>query len=327
MNNISNKWISKATPISFIDIGASGGLDNEWKGMETYMNIIGFEPDVEEYNKLIMNKNNHTYFNIALSNKKEEKELYIRQSQGNSSFYENNYSIINKFPHTERFKIIDKILIKTDALDNILKSDDYIKMDFLKIDVEGDELNVLKGAQSILISGIFAIQAEVRFLEFYKNSPLFPEVHTFITSKGFELFDLNRYFYKRRPYFGSLKGQIGQADALYFMDIDKFSTNCKNNLSGDELIKKILKAIIISSFYGYFDYSADLLETNKNIFETKEYDSLMDDLRKSRLVSEKIPYFKGKGFIYRNLMRIANLFISSHKGSFHSDSILGNRKL
>ena len=326
MNNIS-KWISKATPISFIDIGASGGLDNEWKGMEAYMNIIGFEPDVEEYNKLIMNKNSHTYFNIAVSDKKEQKELYIRQSQGNSSFYENNDSIINKFPHAERFKIIDKVLINTDTLDNILKSDDYIKMDFLKIDVEGGELNVLKGAESVLINGIFAIQAEVRFLEFYKNSPLFPEVHTFITSKGFELFDLNRYFYKKRPYFGSLKGQIGMADALYFMDIDKFSTNCKTNLSGNELIKKILKAIIISSFYGYFDYSADLLETNKNIFKTKEYESLMDDLRKSRLVSEKIPYFKGKGFIHRNLMRIANLFISSNKGAFHSDSILGNRKL
>ena len=326
MNNIS-KWISKATPISFIDIGASGGLDNEWKGMESYMHIIGFEPDVEEYNKLIMNKNSHTYFNIAVSDKKEQKELYIRQSQGNSSFYENNDLIINKFPHAERFKIIDKVLIKTDTLDNILKPDDYIKMDFLKIDVEGGELNVLKGAESVLINGIFAIQAEVRFLEFYKNSPLFPEVHTFITSKGFELFDLNRYFYKKRPYFGSLKGQIGMADALYFMDIDKFSTNCKTNLSGNELIKKILKAIIISSFYGYFDYSADLLETNKNIFKTKEYESLMDDLRKSRLVSEKIPYFKGKGFIHRNLMRIANLFISSNKGAFHSDSILGNRKL
>lgn len=327
MKNLYYNLALKTNPISYIDIGASGGLDSEWKGMEDYMNIIGFEPDADEYNKLMQDENQNTYFNIGLSDKKEEKELYIREYQGNSSFYENNDPIINKFPNPERFKVVHKTIIKTDALDNILKSSDYIDMDFLKVDVEGHELAILQGAQSLLSGGIFAIQAEVRFLEFYKDSPLFPEVHTFITSQGFELFDLNRYFYKRRPDFGSLKGQIGMADALYFMDIDKYSIICAKNLKGNKLINKILKAVIVSSLYGYFDYSANLLESNKNIFGANEYNDLMNDLRKSRSLSEKIPQFKGKGFLYRNLMRIANMFISSQKGVFHSDNILGNRKL
>ena len=328
MYRLINNWISKSGPIGFIDVGASGGLGGEWKKIEPYMHVIGFEPDIAAYEQLIKNnKANQTYINCAVSNSKEIKELFIRKNQGNSSFYSNNNLIIENFPYGDRFQVIDKTSVKTDTLDNLLHLNNIHNMDYLKVDVEGEDLNVIKGAQRTLAEGIFALQIEVRFIEFYKNEPLFSEVNSFITSLGFELFDLNRYYYKTKPFKGSLKGQLGMADALYFMDIEKHLNNCEKSQHVKNLTEKVLKAMIISALYGYYDYSEKLLDKSRDLFETKDYNSLIRDLKKCKPLSEIIPSFKGKGMIYRILTRLANLFLASNQGAFHSDCNLGNRRI
>ena len=82
---------------------------------------------------------------------------------------------------------------------------------------------------------------ETRFIEFYKNAPLFPEVYSFLLSHGFELYDLNRYYYKKKPYVGYLKGQLGIADALFFKRAGGFIASCKRNYDGDEVREKVKK--------------------------------------------------------------------------------------
>ena len=174
---------------------------------------------------------------------------------------------------------------------------------------------------------IFAIEVEVRFIGFYKDAPLFHEVYKFITSLGFELFDLNRYFYKKKPYTGFLKGQLGMADALFFINVDKFIARCKSKLDAGAIREKMIKAIIIASFYGYIGYAIELLEKSEDTFDKNEYSDIMRDLLQCKPLSEKIPHFRGKGLIYRVLKKLTSLFLSSHQGAFHSDNTLGTRKL
>ena len=92
--------------------------------------------------------------------------------------------------------MVDEVVVCMDTLDNLLLQHNIQEADFLKIDVEGGELDVLKGARATIDRGVFGLQLEVRFMEFYKGAPLFSVVNDYVSKMGFELFDLNRYYYK-----------------------------------------------------------------------------------------------------------------------------------
>ena len=79
--------------------------------------------------------------NVALDNKNGTKTFY--QSDGNSSFFKTHVQ-------KEGSKRIHQIKVKTLKLDSYLRFKKINKVDFIKIDVEGAELEVLRGAKSLL---------------------------------------------------------------------------------------------------------------------------------------------------------------------------------
>jgi FkbM family methyltransferase len=64
-----------------------------------------------------------------------------------------------------------------------------LRPDFLKLDVQGFELQVLRGADEILQS-VEAVMMEVSLIEINKGAPLFAEVVGFMADRGFEVADI-----------------------------------------------------------------------------------------------------------------------------------------
>jgi hypothetical protein len=58
------------------------------------------------------------------------------------------------------------------------------RVDFLKLDVQGYELAVLKGAEATL-RDVLVVHTEVEFVEMYKGQPLFADVDQFLRRAGF----------------------------------------------------------------------------------------------------------------------------------------------
>ena len=110
---------------------------------------------------------------------------------------------------------LNELLVSID-LNNLLEKEMFKEIDYMKIDTQGSELEILKGSTNFL-DGIIGLEVEVEFVEIYKGQPLFPEVNEFIQSHGFSLIDMKRTFWKRRVRdAGDGKGQIIFADVLYF---------------------------------------------------------------------------------------------------------------
>ena len=84
----------------------------------------------------------------ALSDKKEKLELNILKKQTLSSALEPNYNLINRFTQRNAvgFELDYKVTVDACDLDSL----DFEAKDFMKIDVQGYELKVLKGAESSL---------------------------------------------------------------------------------------------------------------------------------------------------------------------------------
>ena len=137
---------------SFVDIGSSLGqyvfFANKYIKNGT---IFAIEPDPIRYEELERNcKKWETQFMnnnklIAINGAVAEEDCEI-------TFYSTDNSMSGGlFPHKSRSNVNwDEIMVKGLKLDNLFKED---APDFVKMDVEGVELRVLKGARKILKNG------------------------------------------------------------------------------------------------------------------------------------------------------------------------------
>lgn len=130
------------TKIHILDVGANEGqyanLINKYFQENVF--YYGFEPSQSSYRKLL-GKNfpkNYIFVNLALSDKKATSFLYFKKPGSvQSSLYAN----------TEE---VEKEEIKLLTLDEFCLEQSIPKIEFLKIDVEGHELYVIKGTDKYI---------------------------------------------------------------------------------------------------------------------------------------------------------------------------------
>ena len=82
------------------------------------------------------------------------------------------------------FDVVGSESISLTTLDAIKPS--LPSIDFLQIDVQGAELQVLQGAAETL-KDIAMLELEMRFYPIYEHEPLFGDVHAFLSARGFLL--------------------------------------------------------------------------------------------------------------------------------------------
>ena len=270
------KQLTKSNPIVLADVGARGGIHSKWNLPGESIRVLGFEPDLEECKRLNEKSGkNHTYFPIALYNIKGTIELNVGQNPATSSIYLPNFPLWNRFPNTHELEVIKSIQVNCDTLDNVLASNDIHDVDFLKIDTQGSELQILEGARETLKSSIFGVDVEVEFSPVYKDQPLFPDVDKYLRDLGFVLFDMDLARLKRKKYgkFYS-KGQVLWAHALYFRD---FISN-KEGSYKDIIInsEKAIKTVAIAELHGFSDFALELLDfyNRRRIIEPDVYKNI-----------------------------------------------------
>jgi FkbM family methyltransferase len=100
-----------------------------------------------------------------------------------------------------------KIVVETRTLDDIVGTCNVTSIDLLKIDVQGFEDRVLKGATQVLaVTKIVFI--EVSFRPLYEGSCTFFDVYRHLVDHGFALLNLE-------PGYRSKDGELLQADAIF----------------------------------------------------------------------------------------------------------------
>ncbi len=293
--------------VNIIDIGASGGIHPRFKKTINNLRAILFEPDPREFSRLKQSvPNDFLVLNTALAEIPGEVVFHLCKKQEVSSIYLPNEAFLINFPDIDRFSITKSVNMITDSLDNQLEQNDRTDIDFIKIDTEGSELSILKGAQKNL-RRVMGLEIEVCFAPIRKNQPLFHEIHRFVTEQGFQLLDLKRYYWQRRNISRNYgKGQIIFGDTLYFRSPESI---CQ--LSGlDD--RKIIAGLLLFLVYGYLDQAKALYiqaKENRTITSDicKEIGELLEKYER-RII---IPDFKGKQKIYNILNGIANIFCAN----------------
>ncbi len=97
------------------------------------------------------------------------------------------------------------------TLDEAVSDTEFAAPDFVKVDVQGYELEVLKGGRKALQSAEAAL-LEVNLLEIYEGAPLLHEALCFMASEGFRAYDVCTLY--RRP----LDRALWQMDMIFARD-------------------------------------------------------------------------------------------------------------
>jgi len=203
--------LATANDVDFtlIDVGARNGILH----LETFAertDAFGFEPNPEEYRKLISGSTdaekigivtpafrNLSYFPYAIGQKDGRIQFFITPAPGASGTLEPDLSSLGRFTYhanqacvedfgSDHFAGAEKIEVESMMLDSFCSKYALSHIDFLKIDVEGSEYDVLAGGADIL-KNTGVVLVETYFVPFRKHQRLFSEVDLQLRQAGFDL--------------------------------------------------------------------------------------------------------------------------------------------
>ena len=172
--------------------------------------IVSFEPLSQEHGQLLRKSAANSRWIVAercaIGDTEGEIEMHVSSNSLSSSPLPMTDQLMQASPESVT---IGKETVKLHRLSAIAAP--YLenaKAPFLKIDVQGYEDRVLKGALEIL-PRMQGIEIELSFAPLYKDQMLFAEMISMIESMGFYLHDL-------KPFFEDKSGRVLQAEALFF---------------------------------------------------------------------------------------------------------------
>jgi FkbM family methyltransferase len=264
-----NEILPDAT-FTLVDVGCSGGLRGEWRRFGRRLRVFAFDPAVDEIERLRRAETSRGVEYVAafatisrdhpFAQKKGERDHWSRNPW-------NRLSVTTWLENTaaERAGLDSGDLASSGLWVETRLADpaqeivipDYLRrvgvesVDFVKIDIDGRDLDVLHSLDAALDQfGILGLMVEVNFFgSDAETDHTFHNTDRFLKSKRFELFDLTARRYSLAtlpaPYVFNRPGEtqfgrILQGDALYLRDLaTSINVDLASHMTADRLLNHI----------------------------------------------------------------------------------------
>jgi len=168
---------------TIFDVGANIGIISVTAAGQSKQ-VVSIEPDKTNFARLIENLrlnniSNVTTLNIGLGSRKEVKKLYkvVESNPGMNRIMDEELDV----PYNE---------IQIETLDSVAQSLGISKIDIIKIDTEGYEMNILKGSNYCIDKFKPAMMLEVDNSLLQTQSSSAVELLGFIKEKGYNIYDI-----------------------------------------------------------------------------------------------------------------------------------------
>jgi len=239
--------------IVYVMCGARGEVRNRLTAALPRARFLGFEPDEKAYQRLVHNSPpGHTYYKVAVGASEDARTLYVTREPACSSLLKPNAAFFGQFTDcAQQIEVAEERTVETVSLNNFLPGAGVTSVDFLELDTQGTELEILKGTDRFLVGGVVGLQVEIEFSPIYEGQPLFAAVDEYLRGFGFMLFDLTRNRYRRAAMPRDLvtRGQLLWGDALYLRNYRSFT--------GSAAKERVLKLCVIAGLLGFHDYALE----------------------------------------------------------------------
>ena len=305
---VTDTRIFRDDPVVIVDVGARWGFNEEWKVFRDALRVYCFEPDKEECDRLnAASGTNVTYLPFALGAAAGKATLYHTRLNASTGLYKTNWDYFSRLLNRDNAITEKEETIGVTTLAAALEAAKVGGIDFLKLDVEGAELDVLRGgADYVLSPSLIGVLSEFRFHPEINGSPPFWQLDAYLQERGFRLFDMHFSHQSRRvlPYEGladyrlpngekffayTVHGQIMDGDVLYFRDL---LIPANSTLRRVATPVQLLKTACLLEVYALNDCAAEIvMEHRQQLAPLVDCNHLLDLLT---------PPFKGQQLDYRS---------------------------
>jgi FkbM family methyltransferase len=177
---------------NLIDVGSNKGqfiiLSSEFQNLD---NIYSFEPQKDQLKiqkKLFKNNKKIKFYNFALGSKNKKLKFYFTERKDSSSLLKINKNLTNKKSYNIQY---ERYITVKDGY-SVFKNLKFNKPVLLKIDVQGYELEVLKGFKKLL-KKINFILLEVSNKNLYLNQSSIISILNYLKKKNFKKINNNKW--------------------------------------------------------------------------------------------------------------------------------------
>ena len=257
-NRLANRMRSKgviAQPLCCAEIGARKPLTSTDGGEPFYqladINILAFEADQIEAARLNVGRSDHNrsvmVVNAAVSGTNGEAVLFVTRNPKCSSLYKPNENLIARYPGLSVAALDHTVRVPTVTLASALSTVGWPEVHFLKMDVQGAELDVLKGAGAAL-NRVVAVVTEVSFQPIYEGQPLAEDVFSELRRNGFEFY--------RHIQQGGFPRENARRDQMQVLWADVLFLRSPELLVGEDAAR----LAVFATLYGAFDIAECALQ-------------------------------------------------------------------
>jgi FkbM family methyltransferase len=216
-----------ATGLGFIDVGVRDGIHPVVAPVAGQTSVLAFEPDAVESARLRAQYAGSSWRNVTiepvgLAEHTGTATLHVTTASTNSSLRPVHQPFVERY-RMEKFRPVGAEPVATATLDDVLAryGDTPGHGDFIKLDTQGTEYEILTGATRTLSERTVAVLVEVWYCQVYQGQRLFSEIEALMRSRGFSFYgagmhyrsckrlDKRHYLTRERPLW---------ADAVFFKD-------------------------------------------------------------------------------------------------------------
>lgn len=151
----------------------------------------------------------------------------------------------------DTLRTMKEVQLPTTTLDSLaLDLREVPAPDFLSLDTQGNEYDILTGASILLDENILAVQAEVSFHPLYKGTPLFGQICELLAQHNFDLVDIPYPFIGQ---FYPIRGRQGFRGQSYVMQAEAVFLKRPETLDPNTKAIQLKKLAFIATILGRFE--------------------------------------------------------------------------
>jgi FkbM family methyltransferase len=273
-----------------VDAGARYGLHPTWAPLRGLVDFHLFEMDAREAERL---KNKYQsdrgikVYPLALYSSDTVLSFKVSEHQALNSVFATNEGLLKKNDYmVQQFAVNEERKTQARSLDSLFANQD---IHFLKLDVEGAEYEVLKGASRLLSSSVLGIRSEVLFAPIYAGAPLFGDLHKVLLEHGFELLNLDYTGGGNKTGRFTMPGRYGKllsTDAVWVVGNDRLFG------AKDKLAHDVVRFALFLMNNGATDLAVDVLLRAVTKYDVS-LETMLGDPLCAELHKEVLYLFKG----------------------------------
>jgi len=177
-----------------LDIGCRWGFAERFTRDKDAFSVYGFDPDAEECQRLALRYEglDVCLVPVGLAGQSGKRTLYITHEPACSSLLKPDPYLTENYPALACARLVSTTEVDTTTLDAWARQSQVGQIDYLKLDTQGSELEILQGGVDALQS-VRCIEVEVEFNPIYLGQAIFSDVDLFLRTQGFVLWKLTNH--------------------------------------------------------------------------------------------------------------------------------------